>query len=270
MTQKKGSPAQAGKPRSRSSAPPSPGPAPEPALGFPVVGVGASAGGLEALEQFLGQIPEAAGMALVVVQHLDPTHKDLMVELLQRTSVLPVLQITDGMPVEPDHVYVLPPNRDLELRAGVLRLVAPAGLRGLRLPIDSFFRSLAQDQQHRSIAVILSGMGADGTNGARAIKEQGGAVFVQTQAKFDAMPRSAMDAGLADRVGPAEVLASQILAYVHHAPLLDARPGGALPEADQSGLEKVIVTLRARNGHDFTFYKKSTLYRRIERRMAVN
>ena len=151
MTQKKGSPVKAGKPGSGRREQPFPAPPPEPALGFPVVGIGASAGGLEALEQFLGQLPAAAGMALVVVQHLDPTHKDLMVELLQRTSILPVVQIKEPTRVEPDHVYVLPPNQDLELRRGVLHLLAPAGARGLRLPIDSFFRSLAQDQRHRSI-----------------------------------------------------------------------------------------------------------------------
>ena len=241
-----------------------------PAVGFPIVGIGASAGGLEALELFLAQVPPASGMALVVVQHLDPNHKDLMVELLQRTCPLPVVQISDRLPVAPDHVYVLPPNHDLALRGGCLCLLKPAGARGLRLPIDTFFLSLAEAQQHRSIGVVLSGMGSDGTAGARAIKEKGGAVFVQAAAKFDAMPRSVLDAGLADRIAPAAALAAELLAYIHHIPLLAGPASAVQEELDQSGLEKVIHLLRVRNGHDFTFYKKSTLYRRIERRMALH
>jgi two-component system CheB/CheR fusion protein len=183
---------------------------------------------------------------------------------------MPIVQIKDRMKVEPGHVYVIPSNRDLSILHGVLHLLEPAAPRGLRLPIDFFFRSLADDQQERSIGVILSGMGSDGTLGLRAIKEKAGAVFVQTpeSAKFDGMPRSAIDAGLADVVGSPEQLAAKIVAYLHHVPILILRSDLNGADADQSGLEKIVLLLRTRTGHDFSLYKKSTIYRRIERRWA--
>lgn len=246
---------------------------PSPSRGVPIVGVGASAGGLEALEQFLAHVPAGCGLAFVIVQHLDPTRKGMLVELLQQTTAMPVVQIKDRMKVEPDHVYIIPPDRDLSVLHGRLHLLEPVEPRGLRLPIDFFFRSLADDQREFGIGVILSGMGSDGTLGARAIKEKGGAVFVQTpaSAKFDSMPRSAIDAGLADSVVPAEELAASIFAHrqslpVVIAPLIDQ----PLTETDQSGLEKVVLLLRAQTGHDFSLYKKSTIHRRIERRMGLH
>src|ERR1019366_7350301 len=173
---------------------------------FPIVGIGASAGGLEALEQFLGRVPAGSAMGFVIVQHLDPTHKGIMPELLQRATGMKVLQVKDRTRVRPDHVYVIPPNKDMSILHGVLHLLDPVAPRGLRLPIDFFLRSLAQDQQEHSIGVILSGMGSDGTLGLRAIKEKAGVALVQdpATAKFDAMPRSAVDAGLADIVAPVE------------------------------------------------------------------
>ncbi|MCE0499149.1 MAG: PAS domain-containing protein [Methylacidiphilales bacterium] len=238
---------------------------------FPIVGLGASAGGLEALEQFLGHVPKECGLGFVVVQHLDPSHKGILVELLQRGTAMPVIQIKDRMKVEPGHVYVIPPNRDLSILHGVLHLLEPAAPRGLRLPIDFFFRSLADDQHVRSIGVILSGMGSDGTLGLRAIKEKAGAVFVQTpaSARFDSMPRMAIDAGLADVVAPAEELPGKIIDYLQHVPLL-VRPDHDIADKDQSALEKVVILLRAQTGHDFSLYKKSTIYRRIERRMGLH
>ena len=237
-----------------------------------IVGIGASAGGLEALELFLKNVPPACGLAFVIVQHLDPNHKGIMDELLQRVTPMPVTLITERMPVEPDHVYLIPPNCDLSILHGVLHLLEPSAPRGLRLPIDYFFRALAEDQQQRSIGVILSGMGSDGTLGLRSIKEKAGGVFVQdpASAKFDGMPRSAINAGLADVVAPAEELASRIVAYRQHAPLLTSPSDAALEDTDQSGLEKVIVLLRTQTGHDFSLYKKNTLYRRIERRMGLH
>ncbi len=236
------------------------------------MGIGASAGGLEALEQFLAQIPVTSGLAFVVVQHLDPTHKGIMVELLQRATLMSVVQIQDNLKVEANCVYVIPPNRDLSILNGVLHLLEPATPRGLRLPIDHFFRSLADDQQERSIGVILSGMGSDGTLGLRAIKEKAGSVFVQTPAtaKFDGMPRSAIDAGLADVVAPAEELAARILLYLQHVPLLTDRPATDREDHDQSSLDKVVLLLRSQTGHDFSLYKKSTIYRRVERRMGLH
>ncbi len=152
------------------------------ATGFPIVGIGASAGGLEALEQFLGHVPTGSGMAFVIVQHLDPTRKGIMPELLQRATRMKVIQVKDRTLVRPDCVYVIPPNKDLSLLHGVLHLLEPTATRGLRLPIDFFFRSLAHDQRQHSIGVILSGMGSDGTLGLRVIKEQAGVVLVQAPA----------------------------------------------------------------------------------------
>ena len=238
---------------------------------FPIVGIGASAGGLEALELFLKNVPANSGMAFVIVQHLDPTHKGIMVELLQRATPMPVVQIRDRMKVKPDYVYMIPPNRDLSLLHGVLHLLDPTAPRGLRLPIDFFFRSLSDDLHGKSIGVILSGMGSDGTLGLRAMKEKAGVVFVQepASAKFDSMPRSAIDAGLADIVAPVEELPGRIIAYLKHAPL-DARSDLPLEEKARSALEKVFILLRTQPGHDFSLYKKSTVYRRIERRMGLH
>jgi two-component system CheB/CheR fusion protein len=244
---------------------------PERDTGFPIVGIGASAGGLEALELFLQNVPAGSGMAIVIVQHLDPTHKGIMHELLQRKSAMKVVQIKDSTRVKPDCVYVIPPNKDLSILHGVLHLLEPIAPRGMRLPIDLFFRSLADDQQDRSIGVILSGMGSDGTLGLRAIKEKAGVVFVQepASAKFDSMPSSAIDAGLADVVAPVEALPGKIFAYLQHTSLI-AQPGPAQEDKARSALEKIVILLRAQTGHDFSLYKKNTMYRRIERRMGLH
>jgi two-component system CheB/CheR fusion protein len=245
---------------------------PGPASSFPIVGVGASAGGLEALEVFLKHVPTHSGMAFVIVQHLDPTHKGMLVELLSRSTTMPVAQATDRMKVEPDHVYVIPPSKDMSLLHGALHLLPQVSPRGLNLPIDFFFRSLAEDQQERSIGVILSGMGSDGTLGLRAIKEKAGACFVQSlsSAKFDGMPRSAIDVGLADVVAPVEELPAKIVAYREHAPHISVSARGHLEDKAQGALEKVFVLLRAQTGNDFSLYKQSTIYRRIERRMGLH
>jgi len=238
---------------------------------FPIVGIGASAGGLEALEQFLARVPPGSGMAFVIVQHLDPTRKGIMPELLQRATGMKVIQVKNRTPVREDCVYVIPPNKDMSILHGVLHLLAPASPRGLRLPIDIFLRSLALDQQERSVGVILSGMGSDGTLGLRAIKEKAGVALVQepATAKFDSMPRSAIDAGLADIVAPAGELPGKIFAYLQRKPLI-VRTELVLEDKTQSALEKVIVLLRDHTGNDFSLYKRNTLYRRIERRMGIH
>lgn len=237
---------------------------------FPIVGIGASAGGLEALELFLKNVPKDSGMAFVIVQHLDPTQKGILVELLQRGTTMRVAQAKDRMRVEANCVYVIPPNKDLSILHGVLHLLDPLAPRGLRLPIDFFFRALAEDQQGNSIGVILSGMGSDGTLGLRAIKEKAGVVFVQepASAKFAGMPRSAVDAGLADVIAPVQELPDKISAYLQHVPLISKGQGEDY--AAQSAMEKVVILLRMQTGHDFSFYKKSTIYRRIERRMGLH
>ena len=234
-----------------------------PADSVTIVGVGASAGGLEALESLVGHVPISSGLAFVVVQHLDPNYKGMMVELLQRSTVMPVRQIEDRMRVAPNTVYLIPPNRELSILHGVLHLLEPIASHGLRLPIDHFFRALADDQQGRSIGVVLSGMGSDGTLGLRAIKEKGGAAFVQSvdSAKFDGMPRSVIEAGLADVVAPADELASRIAAYLQHMPPgsdISDRAPQPLVNIDTDSLEKVLLLLRAQTGHDFSAYKKGS------------
>ena len=238
---------------------------------FPIVGIGASAGGLEALEQFLGNVPAASGVAFIVIQHLDPNRPGVMPELLQRITPMKVAQADDGMQVQPNCVYVIPPNKDLSILHGTLHLLAPLEAHGLRLSIDYFFRALADDRGDRSIVVILSGMGSDGTLGLKAIKEKGGMVLVQDpiDAKFDGMPSSAIRTGLVDIVTTAVALPTRLLAAWRH-----YQPNSAHEQesesASQSGLDKVVIQLRARTGHDFSQYKKSTIYRRIERRMGLH
>ena len=194
-----------------------------------------------------------------------------MPQLLQRATGMKVIQVKDRTRVRPDCVYVIPPNKDMSILHGVLHLLEPAAPRGLRLPIDFFLRSLALDQQEHSIGVILSGMGSDGTLGLRAIKEKAGVVLVQepATAKFDGMPRSAIDAGLADIVAPVDELPAKIMAYLRRTPLVTkAEP--ALPDKTQGAMEKAVILLRAHTGHDFSLYKRNTLYRRIERRMGIH
>jgi two-component system CheB/CheR fusion protein len=233
---------------------------------FPIIGIGASAGGFEAIEQFLAKVPADCGMAFVIVQHLDPRYKNSLCELLQKNTPLTVQQITDRMVVKPEHVYVIPPAHDLTILNGVLLLLDRIDIEGLHLPIDGFLHSLATDKKEQSIAVILSGMGSDGTLGLRSIKAESGAVFVQTPAtaKFDSMPTSAINSGLVDVIASPEALMSKIINYVSKMPPLNKDS-----KQYQSGIEKVIALLRSHTGHDFSLYKKSTIYRRVERRIAL-
>jgi len=244
-----------------------PGKAPEK---FPIVGIGASAGGLEALEQFLGNIPEKSGMAYVVIQHLDPTQKGMLPELLQRITPMKVYQAGDLMPVKVNSVYVIPPNKSMSILNGVLHLFEPVETRGMRLPIDFFLRSLADDRQDLSIGVILSGMGSDGSTGLRAIKEKNGIVAVQdpADAKFDSMPRSAIEFVLVDIIAAARELPGGIMEFLKHIPAIRSDLNTEIK--DKSSLDKIIILLRTYTGNDFSLYKKNTLYRRIERRMTVH
>ncbi|MEI6175039.1 MAG: chemotaxis protein CheB [Bacteroidota bacterium] len=237
---------------------------------FPIVGIGASAGGLEALEQFFGNMPKDNGMAFVVIQHLDPTHVGIMPELLQRITQMKVFQATDSLKVKPNCVYVIPPNKSLSILNGALHLFAPVETRGLRLPVDVFFRSLADDRQEQSIGIILSGMGSDGSLGLKAIKEKNGIVLVQdpASAKFDGMPSSATEAVIADIVAPAEELPAKLISFLKFIPSIKTDPD--LDNKTQSGLDKIIILLREQTGHDFLLYKKTTLFRRIERRKGIH
>ena len=235
---------------------------------FPILGIGCSAGGLEALDALLGGAPADSGMAFVIVQHLDPEHVSTLPELLQRSTGMQVIEAGEGVRIEPNHVYVIPPNKDLSLLHGVLHLLDPLEKRGLRLPIDFFLRTLADDCRERAIGAILSGMGSDGMLGLGAIKEKGGLTLAQTpaDARASSMPDSAIQSGVVDIIAPADEMVSRILAYLHRRPL----PADRTPEsAEQSALDQIIVLLRNRSGNDLSLYKPSTLHRRIERRLAL-
>lgn len=238
--------------------------------GFPIVGIGASAGGLEALEQFFGNMPKNCGMAFVVIQHLDPTHVGIMPELLQRITPMKVVQATDHLQLKPNHVFVIPPNKSLSVLKGCLYLFEPVESRGLRLPIDFFFRSLADDQHENSIGIVLSGMGSDGSLGLKSIKENNGIVVVQDpiSAKFDGMPQSAINSVIVDIMAPANKLPEKLIDFLKLSPGLTQKT--EIDDKSKSNLEKIVILLRAQTGHDFSLYKKNTLFRRIERRMGVH
>jgi PAS domain S-box-containing protein len=239
---------------------------------FPIVGMGASAGGLEAFKRFLGAMPGDRGLAFVLVQHLDPHHESLMVDLLDRCTPMKVVQVEDRMPVEPNQVYMIPPNKYLAIQEGVLQLTDPIMRRGMRMPIDFFFRSLAEDQQERAICIVLSGTGTDGTLGLQAIKGHGGMTMVQTpeSAHYDGMPRSAIGTGLVDYVLNVEEMPDALIKYVRHSYINHGIQRQNLPESSADDLQAVLGLLRARTRYDFRGYKKGTLMRRIERRMGLN
>jgi two-component system CheB/CheR fusion protein len=243
-------------------------------LPFPIVGIGASAGGLAAFEAFFSAMPldKDPNMAFVLVQHLAPDHKSILTDLIRRYTRMQVFEVEDGMVVKPNCAYIIPPNRDMAFLNGALHLIEPLAPRGQRLPIDFFFRSLAADQHEKAICIVLSGTGSDGTQGVRAIKGEGGMVMVQNPAstEFDGMPRSALSTGMVDYELPPAEMPAQLIAYTIHAfgkpPL---KISNAKPK-EENCIQKIFILLRAQTGHDFSLYKPSTINRRIDRRMAVN
>ncbi|MDD2933897.1 MAG: chemotaxis protein CheB [Methylotenera sp.] len=238
-------------------------------LGFPIVGIGASAGGLEAFEQFFHQVPNDCSMAFVLIQHLDPSHGSILTEILQRSTQLPVVEAQDQMQVAPNAVYVIPPNRDMAIFHGKLQLSVPNEPRGQRMPIDTFMRSLAEDMGEKAIGIVLSGTGTDGTLGLRAIIGVGGISLVQKpeSAKFDGMPTSAIQAGYATYILPAEEMPQQLMGDLQ--PLIT--PGVAKSsQLTEVGINHILMALRSGCGHDFSQYKKTTITRRIERRMSLH
>ena len=236
-----------------------------------VVGVGASAGGLEALQRFFSNMPTDLNAAFVVVQHLSPDFKSFMVELLSKHTRLPVCRAAHDVKVERNHVYLIPPKATLTIAQGRLQLGEQDSRRGLSLPIDNFFRSLAEDQQHRAIAVVLSGTGSDGTAGVRAIKEAGGLVMVQSEdsAQFDGMPRSAIGTGLADYVLSPEQMPAQLANYLQHPFLTKAAELSRRSKTVESEMGELFRLISQQCGVDFSQYKPATVDRRIERRMSV-
>ena len=237
------------------------------ATGFPVVGLGASAGGLEAFEQFFRHVPTDIGMAYVLVSHLDPSHASILTEILQRSTSMQVVEAQNQLAVKQNCVYVIPPNRDMTIFHGVLQLSIPEQPRGQRMPIDAFLRSLAEDRGEQAIGIILSGTGTDGTLGLRAIIGAGGISLVQepATAKYDGMPSSAIQAGYATQVLAPDKMPEVLLSGTRFQAKRDETPPAP---AKVSGMNRIMMMLRSATGHDFSLYKKSTIGRRIERRMS--
>jgi len=237
----------------------------ETVVNFPVVGIGASAGGLEAFEDFFTHIPSDTGMAFIVIQHLDPTGGGLLPDLLTRFTRMRVVEVQGTTVIEPNTVYVIPPNRDLSTEHGTLSLHEPQSLRGIRMPIDFFFRHLAEDQGDNAYGIILSGTGTDGTLGVKAIKENLGVVMVQdpTTASFGGMSQSAIETGLVDYIGPAEELPKKLVTYATNAASALAP---TITDKTLETVQQILGVLRSRTGHDFTGLKQNMLVRRIQRR----
>ena len=246
---------------------------PAPAATFPIVGIGASAGGLDAYRRLVEHLPTDTGMAFVLVQHLDPQHRSLLAELIGSATRMPVTEATDGVAVEPNRIYTIPPNVTLGILHGRLQILERIGERGRHLPVDDFFRSLAEDRGDQAIGVVLSGTASDGTAGLAAIKAAGGLTLVQDQvsAAYWGMPGSAVAAGCADLVLPPQEIAEELARIARH-PLLrqrllsESEPGDGAANA----LSKIYLLLRSRTGNDFALYKQSTIRRRIRRRMLVH
>lgn len=244
----------------------------KPRLPFPVVGVGASAGGLEAYIELLQAAPPDAGLAWVLIQHLPPDRESLVADILGKKTRMPVLQVEDGMPVRPDHVYVIRPGHTLTVKNGMLRLGPPLEAPGHRRPVDDFFRSLAEEQQQRAVAVVLSGMGSNGSAGAQAVKAVGGLVIAQEpeSAKFPSMPRSLIDNHLADYIlRPAEV-PEAVARYARHPYTADDAAAAKVSRRAAQALQEILAVIRTRVRHDFTGYRKPTLVRRVQRRMGLS
>jgi len=237
---------------------------------FPVVGIGASAGGLAAFEAFFSTMPDnpGAGMAFILVHiHLDPNHKSILTDLIRRYTKMSVYEVDNGMAVNPNCVYVIPPNCDMIYKGRALHLLEPAEPRGHNMPIDSFFRSLAEEKKEQAIGIVLSGTGSDGTLGMRAIKAEGGMAMAQTleSSEYDSMPQSVISPGLADYILPSEEMPAQLISYVTQAFGKTTHPAGA-----EDSMKKIFSLVLTQIGHYFSDYKKGTITRRIERRMTIH
>jgi len=269
MTKKK----EAAKDKTTRQAISKPGAAPGSTIDkFPIVGMGASAGGLEAFESFFMAMPGDSGMAFVLISHLDPTHISILPELIQKKTQMKVHLITDGLQVQPNMIYVIPPNKDMAILNGALHLMDLPHPRGFNLPIDNFFKSLAQDQGAGAVGIILSGTGSDGSLGLKQIKGELGMVMAQDEdsAKYAGMPRSAVATGLVDYVLPADKMPEALIKYTRHAIV---KPQGRITVDEdkfQKALQKIYILLRTHTNHDFSLYKKNTIIRRVERRMHVH
>ncbi len=240
---------------------------------FPIVAIGGSAGAFSALEKFFTHMPGDNGMAFVVIMHLDPNHKGHLAEIIQNYTSMRVYEAVDGIQVEPDHVYIIPPNKDMGIHNRRLLLLNLAKPNGFRQPIDYFLQSLADDQWNRAVGIILSGMGSDGETGARMIKEKLGLLMVQDPetAQFNSMPLASIGTNLVDYVLSPEEMPLKLIQYLNH-PVLSDEPNEQARSEIRNGnsLQKILMLLRSHTGHDFSLYKKSTIIRRIDRRVAFH
>jgi two-component system CheB/CheR fusion protein len=238
---------------------------------FPVVGIGSSAGGLDACRKLLDALPGGSGIAFILVQHLDPTHESMMVDLLADHTSMTVLQATDGMLLKRDQLHVIPPGTYLSVSNGALHLSKPRARHGARLPFDFLLHSLAEEYGKRAICVVLSGTGADGSIGLKAVKEKGGHVIAQDpdEASYDGMARNAIMTGAVDLVLPVARIPDALVNYARRMPL--SREHSDLPRKvmPKDWLAEIVDLLRTKTAHDFKLYKPGTLRRRIERRMAM-
>ena len=237
---------------------------------FVIAALGASAGGLEALENFFSHMPPDTGIGFIVVQHLAPDHQSALSELLARHTQMPVEQARDDVKVEPNHVYIIPPNATLTIEDGRLRVKTPEAPRGQRMPIDTLFCSLAEDREEDAVSIMLSGTGSDGTIGLTAIKESGGMAMAQSieTAKYDTILRSAIATGLVDHILPVEEMPAKLIAYAAHLSSLDGKADGMKKQISER-MGQVFNLLRRGSGHDFSGYKQSTIGRRLQRRMKA-
>jgi len=240
---------------------------------FAVVGIGASAGGIQSLQEFFRHVAADSGMAYVVILHLSPNHESHLTSVLQSVSTVPMIQVTERMLVQPNHVYIIPPNQHLEMIDGFIEVSPNLTVEDRRAPIDIFFRTLAEIHEQRAICVILSGTGADGSMGLKRVKEQGGGVFVQSprEAEFNEMPRNAIATNLVDDILPVAQIPAKILAYQAALEKIETTlPPEQRAEAQQHTLHEIFTLLRQRTGHDFINYKRPTMLRRIERRINLH
>jgi two-component system CheB/CheR fusion protein len=245
---------------------------PKEGISSPIVGIGASAGGLETLNAFFSIMPPDSDMAFVVIQHLSPQHKSIMASLVDKHTRMTVIQIEDGTKIEPNHVYLNPPGKNVAIFNRRLHLIEPVKSSAINMPIDFFFRSLSEDQHEKAISIILSGTASDGTLGLKAIKGEGGMVMVQQPdtAKYNGMPKSAIETGLVDFVLPVEKMPETLIHYVQH-PFLESLDKIKLTEPPiKNQIQKIFALIRSKTGHDFSHYKQSTIARRVERRLAVH
>ncbi len=261
-------------PPAGESAPPADTPEPlhDTPIGFPIVGIGSSAGGLEALEGLISPMPSDTNIAFVIIQHLAPQHKSIMRSLLQKYTEMQVFEVEDGMPVEPNCIYLNPPNKNVVIMNRTLQLMELVKAHGVDLPIDYFFRSLSEDQNEKAICIVLSGTGTDGTLGLKAIKGAGGMAMVQQeqQAKYAGMPGSAINTGMVDYILPVETMPAELIKYVQH-PYIEGVTRVGVPDGKfQDYAQKIFILIRSQTGHDFSNYKQTTIRRRIERRLAVH